>query len=359
MNRELRAVAAVSNALSVAGDAESVARALLDQVTSLPDVDVTVLALVDEDRGEASGLLGFSGGDELALARDLRLELNGPPSGIARAASEKAAIAVEDAAASDIVNPGLVEATGVKSAIFVPLIAGDRVVGVVVAGTTQQQRAFSSDERAVLQAVAAEGALALDRVRSAHELDEALERDRLVARIARQVRSELDLNAVLDVAVRETGIGLGVSRCFIRLVEDEGALPAEAEWNAAGVEPVSARPERLPVTKLAARDRRTIAIADVAAAPELADGTLGSREMLLDIGTKAALATPLIVFDRMIGVFTLHRGEPREWSAEDVRIAEAVAAEVALAVHVAGLLRENEERLGQLTALINAAQVVS
>jgi two-component system, OmpR family, phosphate regulon sensor histidine kinase PhoR len=81
--------------------------------------------------------------------------------------------------------------------------------------------------------------------------------------------------------------------------------------------------------------------------------------MLLDIGTKGALATPLIVFDRMIGVFTLHRSEPREWSAEDVRLAESVAAEVALGVHVAGLLHQNEERLGQLTALINAAQVVS
>jgi PAS domain S-box-containing protein len=40
-------------------------------------------------------------------------------------------------------------------------------------------------------------------------------------------------------------------------------------------------------------------------------------------------------------------------------VAEAVAHEIGLAVHVAGLLEENERRLGEQSALLNAAQVVA
>ena len=56
------------------------------------------------------------------------------------------------------------------------------------------------------------------------------------------------------------------------------------------------------------------------------------------------LATPILVFDRMIGVFALHRVESGEWADGDVSLAEAVAREVGLAVHTARLLRQNERR---------------
>jgi PAS domain S-box-containing protein len=359
VDRELDSVAAVSNKLGRARDASSVARALLAQVGSLLSVDLTVLVLVDERKREATGVLGFSAGRELDWVSELRLDLDAVPSGIAHAVSQRAPVVVEDAESSPIINRELAESTGVKSAIFVPLVAGKRVIGVLVAGTTGERRVFAGDELALLQAVAAEGALALDRVRSSEELADALERERLVARIARKVRSELDLDAVLGVAVSETGRALGLARCFIRLGSPGAPMPVEAEWDEQGVVPVRDRAERLPASNLAARRNETVAIADAATAEELEDPSLGGRETLLEIGTHAVLATPIVVFDRMIGVFALHRHEPSPWSPEEVKLAEAVAREVGLAVHTARLLSENEERLEHLSALIKAAQVVS
>ena len=61
----------------------------------------------------------------------------------------------------------------------------------------------------------------------------------------------------------------------------------------------------------------------------------------------------------MIGVLALHRREPGPWSAADIALAEAVAGEVALAVHTARLLEENERRLGEQSALLKAAQTVA
>ena len=147
-------------------------------------------------------------------------------------------IVVYDVAGSPLVNPPSGEQVGAKSAVFIPLVSDERVPAVLVVATTGEPQGVQRDELALLQALAAEAALALDRARSASALAEALERERLVASIGRKVRSELDLDAVLGVAVEETGRALGVARCFLRLGEPGGPMPIAAEWDAEGFVPI-------------------------------------------------------------------------------------------------------------------------
>ena len=91
----------------------------------------------------------------------------------------------------------------------------------------------------------------------------ALERERLIAEIGRRVRSELDLDTVLRVAVEETAKAIGVTRSFVRLGELGEPMPVLAEWNAPGVDPVGDVAPSLPALNLAARERRTVAVDDV------------------------------------------------------------------------------------------------
>ena len=240
-----------------------------------------------------------------------------------------------------------------------PLVSGDRVIAVLVAATTRDRRPFPAEEIALLETLAAESALALERTRSATQLEEALEREQLMAAIARKVRSEHDIEAVLRVTVDETGKALGVTRCYVRLGELGADTPIRSEWDAPGVEPIGPAAPNLPVTNLALTERRTVAIADVANAPELEDPALGGVQTVLDIGTRAVLAIPILVFDRTIGVFGLHRSEAGPWLAAEISLAEAVARELGLAIHTAQLLEENERRLAQQAALVQAAQVMT
>ena len=118
--------------------------------------------------------------------------------------------------------------------------------------------------------------------------------------------------------------------------------------------------ERLPVTNLALQRRETVAIGDVLSAAELEDPSVGGgRDTLVEVGARAVLAMPIAVFDQVIGIFTLHRAEPGPWPEEEIKLTEAVAREVGLAMHAARLLRESEVRLDHLSTLIKAAQVVS
>jgi len=356
-DRELAAVTSLSSALARARDVPSVARTLLEECFSLLGVDFAAVALVSDDGKQAEGIAARDRSGESAWWLEVSLDFEHEPSGIASAVYEGAPVVVYDIAGSAGVNRRLAEKVGAKSAAFVPLVSGEQVPAVLVIATSEP-KVFTSEELALLQALAAEAALALERTRSADALAEALERERLVASIGRKVRSELDLEAVLRVAVEETGKAAGVTRCFIRLGELGGPMPIRAEWDAEGFVPIGFSSERLPVSNLAAGEGRTVAVGDIREEPALDDPKLGGRQTLLDLDTVAVLATPILVFDRMIGIFGFHRSAPGPWSEAHVSLAEAVAREVAIAVHAAQLLEENARRLEQQTALLKAAQVV-
>jgi len=356
---QLTAIASLSSALARARDEQTVARTLLEECFSLLEIDFAGLVVVDEERKGASGVLALARSGDTEWWRGVSLDFEQEPSGIASAVFEGGPVVVYDVPGSPRVSRRLAEKVGAKSAAFIPLVSDETVPAVLVIATTREPRLFTGDELALLQALAAETALALDRTRSADALAEALERERLVASIGRKVRSELDLEAVLRVAVEETGVAAGVTRCFVRLGEPGGPMPIRAEWDAEGFVPIGGSADRLAVSNLAARERRTVSIGDVREARALADPELGGIQVLLDLDTIAVLATPILVFDRMIGVFGLHRSEPGDWSEAEVALAEAVAREVAIAIHAAQLLDENVRRLEQQTALLKAAQVVT
>jgi len=352
---QLESLSDIATAFGGSDDTDSIARELLERVEPLVGVDLAFLYVVDNERRVALGVLGRDHGDELGWFRELVVDLDNEPSGVATAVFEAAPFAVYDVRASKIVSPRLAQATGARSAAFVPLLANERVIGVLVVGTTSGLRAFSSEELALLRTVAGEAALALDRTRSTAALKDALERERFVARISTRVRSELDVDELLSVAVQETGTALGVDRCFIRLGSTEESIPIAAQWHRGALSPIESG-KRLAGSNLAARRRETVAVEDVENAPELA--TAGGPEGLLALGTRAVLAVPLVVFDELIGVLTLHRSEPGRWTDEEISLTESVAREIALAVRVARLLRDNERRVAQQSAFVRIAAML-
>jgi PAS domain S-box-containing protein len=354
--READAISRLSSALAGAQSDEEAAAALFDEVEALLEPDALLLARVDEELRRATGLAAR--GVDQPWWRGVVLDLDGETGAIVTVARERTPLAVSDVLTDPNVNRRLGEAVGAKSAAFVPLLSEGNVVGVLVAVARRARREFASAELELVQGLANEAALALGRTRSGEALRAALERERLIAEIGRRVRSELDVDTVLRVAVEETAQAIGVTRCFIRLGELGEAMPILVEWNAPGARPVGEAAPRLPATNLAARDRRTVAVDDVEAASELDDPELGTRQVLLDLGARATLATP-IVFGGLIGVFSLHRAEPARWLPGEVALAEAVARELGLAIHTARLLRENEERLRRQETLIEAAQVLT
>jgi len=347
------ASAAVAAVKSPSRDADAV-EVLFDAAFAVPGVDVALLALVDREAGRAEGW-ATRGADEEWWG-GVSLDLENDVSGIVAAARDGAPFTVYDLDAGGA--DGALEPLGARSAVFVPLVARGRVGAVLVAACRDERRYFPREAVERLADAAQAAASTVAQRRSADSLAVALGRERLIAEIGRKVRSELDLDKVLEIAVGEVGRALAVARVVVRLGSD-GPMPVAAEWRSAGVGSIVDEAERLPVSNLAVRERRTVTVADVVTAPELDDPALGGRETLLDANTRAALATPIVVFDELIGVFVLHRAQPGAWSDGEIALAEAVAGEAGLAIHAARLLRADARRLERQNSLLTAAQVVT
>ena len=338
--RELESLRRIAGELARTSDVGEVARALLDEISSLFGVGFVALTFISEDAREASGFLARAKGKDVDWWRGVRVDLVREPSGIASAVYEASSFAVYDVSGSTRVSMRLAKEVGAKSAAFVPLISDDRVIAVISVATTDDYRAFSQEDLGLMQTLASEGAIALERTRASIELAGALERERLLATIARRLRTQLDLGQALEVAVEETGQALGAVRCFVRL-GDESALEIVAQWTAPGAQAIVDEQKLLPVSNLAAREQRTVAILDVQESPDAAEPSLGGLEFLRRLGARAVASTPIIVQDRLIGVLTAHRDAPRPWSRSDLMLLEAVAGFDALAQR----LREGSRQL--------------
>jgi two-component system phosphate regulon sensor histidine kinase PhoR len=343
--------------IRTAATPDEVARRLLDRAAGVARVELTALALVDEDGKHAHGVRARRSGEDVPWWPGLRLDLENEPSGIASAYHDAAAFAVFDAPASPRVSPRLVAETGAKSVAFVPLLASQRVTGVLVAAAVSRSHAFSSEELSALEALAGEAAEALEQLEASG--DGPRDRERIAATIAERVRSEPNVDEALRAAVEVVAEALHVERSFVRLGDLGGSMPIRAEWCAEGLEPFGDVGPRLPASNLAATERRTVAVADVAVAPELEGDERYERGVLLDLGTRAVLAAPIIVFGRLLGVFGVHRATPGAWSSADISLVEAAAREVGFALHTASLLTESESRLAQQASLVRAAQTLT
>jgi len=184
---------------------EGVARTLLDEIAATFGVSFAGLTFVSDGGREAVGYLARSHGKDVDWWRDVRVDLENEPSGVARAVFEATAFAVYDAAESNVVSPKLAEATGARSAAFVPLLLEERVIAVISIATADERRVFSADDLSLMQTLASEAAVALERLRTGVALEEAvaeneerLSQQAALLRAAHALSSELDLPVVLQ-----------------------------------------------------------------------------------------------------------------------------------------------------------------
>jgi PAS domain S-box-containing protein len=199
-DREIQAVSEISAALARARTPLDAARPLSAHVARLLRVGFVGIVLVDAGGDEAEGLYAQAEGEDAAWWPGVRTDLRHEPSGIASAVFDAAPVTVYDVASSPLVSRRLADLVGAESGAWIPMIAEARVVGVLVLASTDGKRAFTPEELSLMQAVGAEGALALERLRSAAALSDALAREQRAAEILRLVRAELDPGEVVRVA---------------------------------------------------------------------------------------------------------------------------------------------------------------
>lgn len=296
----------------VARDATAVAdlRELLSNVVSLVTDRFgfyhTGMFLLDEAREYAVLRAASSEGGHRMLARGHKLAVGemGIVGNVAASGQPRIALDVgKDAVFFD--NPDLPET---RSEMALPLKTEERVIGVLDV-QSKAPRAFSDEDVAVLQILADQVALAIEKARL---LDESR-------------RAVQELEALYGQEARTTWQSLD-------------KLPA-FEYDRVGVARTS--PQHHPAVDQALDARRAIAVTE----PE---------------NGRSALAAPLQLRDQIIGAITLEEtDEARPWTEEEIELVEAVSEQVALALESARLFEETRARAEELAVLNELAQALA
>jgi PAS domain S-box-containing protein len=234
-DRELEAVADISNALARARTPADAARPLVRKVTTLLGVGFAGVVVVADGGDCASGVYAELNGEPATWWADVRVDLRNEPSGIASAVSAAAPVTVYDVGSSPSISRRLAAMVGAQSGAWVPMVAEERVVGVLVFASTDAKRTFPAGELALLQTIASDAALALERLRSEAALSDALAREQLIGGVVRRIRAQLDPEAVLEVARDELGQALARGPVSISVergaqVITEGGLSAGEQF---------------------------------------------------------------------------------------------------------------------------------
>ena len=240
---------------------------------------------------------------------------------------------------------------GARSFAALPLVSRERLVGALL--LLGERAGDLTPDKAQLPVIM--GQYVAGSIHSALSVKEAearAEREGLVNRIAQRARASLDPTEILRGTVDELSKALGVSRGIVAAGESENDLSVLYEWDAPGVPPVGLGARSIPVARFAARLGRTIVVRDVRQDPRFAEPETATLERL---GVVAVAATPIRVGGQLAGALALSQiDRAREWTADDVRLIEAVAQELRVAITAAEAFERQRAAVVELERLNRA-----
>ncbi len=242
---------------------------------------------------------------------------------------------------------------GALAWLGVPMIAGDRAIGAIVIASDRQ--CYTDEDVTLLGTIASGCAVALenarayageqrraDQLRALNEMSRSIvsirKADYLLPRITDTVRAIFDYNHV-GILLHQPG-------------RDELVLKAQATRDA--------RPDdlglRVPcgahIVGQVAATRQPLLVNDVAADPRFL--ATASVE-----GTRAELALPIVLGDRLLGVLDVGSRHPGAFDAGDVATLQTLADGVAVAMDNARLFEEEHRRRQELTSILDVTKAAT
>ena len=172
------------------------------------------------------------------------------------------------------------------------------------------------------------------------------------------VNSSLDLEEVLELVAQKVSDALAADACFVYLYDERADELVLRATHGTRVEDMTRRPRMRPgegITGSAAAERAPIALS---AAANL-DPRFKAFPSLPEDEYESILAVPILARERLAGALNIRTREPRDFSAAEIDLLLAIAAQVAQTIEHAQLYDRAQRRVAELEALARISEAVS
>lgn len=259
----------------------------------------------------------------------------------------------------------------IHSCLTVPLIYQQELQAVLVLLQRHQPRHWRDDEVQLVVMVSDQAALSLAQARTYEQMTLLARREALVNTITAAIRSSLNPQDIFAAITQQLGQALRADGCALSLwtKEDEyvqcvglhDATAADGLSSAAFTpdDPASADPHRpyLPQSRVPIDGNPVLQQLLITQEPVVIDDLQQHPEknipdLPLRSPARALLVVPLLYDGEIIGSISLRQMTmPRRWLADEVKLAQAVAVQAAIAVQQAHLYQKTRQQAEQLLEL--------
>ena len=246
---------------------------------------------------------------------------------------------------------------GFRSAIFAPMIRGNRVIGAVGVANFKPT-VFNDKQVALIKAFADQAVIAIENTRLLKELRESLQQQTATADVLKVIsRSAFDLQTVLNTLTESAARLCGADKGAIMMREGD-AYWIRANYGFADEAVQYAlshpiQPDRGSATGRVALEGKAIHIPDVLADPEYR--AAGYQKTF---GYRSILGIPLLREGTTIGTFTLTRDEMDPFNDKQIELATTFADQAVIAIENVRLFDEVQTRTRELARSIEELQAL-
>lgn len=233
------------------------------------------------------------------------------------------------------------------SYIGIPLMNKSEAIGVMALQRAPVEP-FTADEQRFLFALAQQVALAVDNARLHQQSQRRAAQQTLLYRASRRIAGALNLDTLLTGIVDALSQDLHYHGVLVMLVEPEtnelrpAAISADVR---SVITPSYRQPVGVGLMGLAAQTGQTQRSNDTRQDPRYLS--------VQDWRSLSELAIAIRSGEQVIGVLNLESSEEHAFEDEDVRMFEAIADQLAVAIENAKLFTRAQERLARINALQN------
>jgi GAF domain-containing protein len=262
---------------------------------------------------------------------------------------------------------------GFNSAIFAPMIRGDKVIGALSVAR-REPMPFNEKEVTLIKAFANQAVIAIENVRlfeaerqRTRELSESLEQQTATSEVLKIISSTPgELGPVFD-AMLENATRICEAKIGVLYLSDGDRLRPVAATHDAPPAYVEARKQKgaeknLPPDGPIRRAATTKQVAHATDIRELQSYVERHPQTVVSVELgkfRTVLAVPMLKDDELIGVITLNRQEVRPFTGKQIELVKNFAAQAVIAIENTRLLNELRESLQQQTATADVLKVIS